>query len=76
MKQFHRIGDVPANLDVPSTNTGDYVTSLGMGIPLPEKDLEINPELLQCDPDISEIGQPKTNGNTAQVNTASLLHQT
>ena len=38
-----------------TTNTGDYVTTLGMVIPLPEKDLEIDPDLLQRDPDISEI---------------------
>ena len=38
-----------------TTNTGDYVMTLGMVIPLPEKDLEIDPDLLQRDPDISEI---------------------
>ena len=36
-----------ANLEVPTMNTGDYVTSLGMVIPLPAEDLEIAPELLQ-----------------------------
>ena len=56
-----------ANLEVPMTNTGDYVTSLGMVIPLPEKDLEISPELLQWVPDITEIEQPETKRNKVQV---------
>ena len=56
-----------ANLEVPMTNTGDYVTSLGMAIPLPEKDLEIALELLQWVPDITEIEQPETKRNKVQV---------
>ena len=57
------------NLEVPMTNTGDYVTSLGMVIPLREKDLEITSELLQHDPDIIEIEQPETMRNKVQVTT-------
>ena len=60
---------VATNLEVPKTNTGDYVTSLGRIIPLPEKDLEIAPELLQHDPDITEIEQPETTENTPKINT-------
>ena len=51
---------VATDLDGPAAYTGDYVTTLGRIIRLPEKDLEIAPELLQCDPDITEIEQPKT----------------
>ena len=57
------------NPEVLAINTGDYVTTLGRIIPLPEKDLEIFPELLQRDPDITEIEQPKTTENKMQVNT-------
>ena len=54
--------------DTTKTNTGDYVTSLGMIIPLPEKDLEIAPELLQHDlPDIFEIEPNTTNGKNMQI---------
>ena len=60
---------VSTNLEVPYTNTGNYVASLGRIIPLPERDLEIARELLQHDPDITEIEQPKTNGSSAQINT-------
>ena len=49
-----------ANSGAPTINTGDYVISLGMVTPLPEKDLEITPDLLQRDPDITEIEQPET----------------
>ena len=59
--------DVSANLEVPMTNTGDYVTSLGMVIPLPEKDLEIALELLQRDPDITELEQPETKRNNVEI---------
>ena len=50
-------------------NTGDYVTSLGRIVPLPEKDLEIAPELLQCNPDISELEKPEPMVNAPKVNT-------
>ena len=60
---------VSANLEVPTTNIGDYVTSLGMVIPLPEKDLEIAPELLQRNPDITELEQPETNRSNVQKTT-------
>ena len=56
-----------ANSGAPTINTGDYVTSLGMVIPLEEKDLEITPDLLQRDPDIMEIEQPKSKGNKVQI---------
>ena len=60
----------PTNPDTTKTNTGDYVTSLGMIIPLPEKDLEIAPELLQHDlPDIFEIEPNTTNGKNMQIKT-------
>ena len=55
--------------DPPQPNTGDYVMSLGKIIPLPEKDLEIAPELLQRDPDITEIKQPDALENTPKVST-------
>ena len=61
--------DRTTNPDVPAINMGDYVTTLGRIIPLPEKDLEISPELLQRDPDVTEIEQPKTTENKMQVNT-------
>ena len=60
---------VATNLEVPKTNTGDYVTSLGRIIPLLENDLEIAQELLQSDPDITEIEQPETMENTPKINT-------
>ena len=53
----------------PQVNTGDYVTSLGRIGPLPEKDLEIPPELLQCDPDITEVEAPKMVVKAPKVNT-------
>ena len=56
-----------ADSGVPTINTGDYVTSLGMVLPLPEKDLEIAPDLLQRDPDIMEIEQPETKRNKVQL---------
>ena len=42
-----------------------------MIVPLPEKDLEIAPELLQRDPDISEVelDKPEHSVNVARVNT-------
>ena len=61
--------ELSANLEVPTTNTGDYVTSLGMVIPLPEKDLEIAPELLQRDPDITELEEPETERNNVEITT-------
>ena len=57
------------NNELPQANTGDYVTSLGRIVPLPEKDLEITPELLQCDPDISELEKPEPMVNASKVNT-------
>ena len=60
---------VPTDLEIPETNTGDYVTSLGGIIPLPEKDLEIALELLQHDPDITEIKQSETMANPLEINT-------
>ena len=60
---------VSTNLEAPKTNTDNYVTSLGRIIPLIEKDLKIALELLECDPDITEIEQPNTNGNIAEINT-------
>ena len=47
----------------------DYVTSLGRIIPLPEQDLEIAPELLQRDPEITEKDKSETLENTPVVNT-------
>ena len=53
----------------PEVNTGDYVTSLGRIVPLPEKDLEIPLELLQCKPDITEVEVPEPVVNVPKVTT-------
>ena len=48
------------NQEMPEINTVDYVGLFGMILPLSEKDLEIDPELLQCDPpDVLEIETDK-----------------
>ena len=64
---FPSTSGASANSGAPTINTDDYVTSLGMVIPLPAKDLEITPELLQRDPDLTEIEQPKTKRNKVQL---------
>ena len=60
---------VSQNRDFPQPNTDNYVTFLGRIVPLPEKDLEIALELLQCVPDISELEKPEHSGNVSRVNT-------
>ena len=66
---FPSTSDAPVNLGAPTKETGDYVTSLGMVIPLPEKDLEIALELLQRDPDVMEIEQPEPTRNNVRLET-------
>ena len=66
-EKFPSTSGASANWGAPTINTGDYVTSLGMVIPLPEKDLEIVPDLLQRNPDIMEIEQPETKRNKVQL---------
>ena len=66
-KTFPLTSGASANSGAPTIDTGDYVISLGMVLPLPEKDLEIAPELLQRDPDITEIEQPETKRNKVQL---------
>ena len=57
------------NKEIPQPQTGEYVTSLERIIPLPEKDLEITRELLQCDPDIFELDKPEQIKKLTRVNT-------
>ena len=64
---FTSTSGAPANPGAPTINTYDYVTPLGMVIPLPAKDLEITRELLQRDPDMMEIEQPETKRNNVQL---------
>ena len=64
---FPSTSGASANSGAPTKNTDDYVTSLGMVIPLPARDLEITPELLQHDPDMTEIEQPETKRNKVQL---------
>ena len=66
---FPLTSGAPVNMGTPARETGDYVTSLGMVIPLPEKDLEIAPELLQRDPDVMEIEQPEPTRNNVRLET-------
>ena len=66
-KTFPSTSGAPANHEAPTINTDDYVTSLGMVIPLPAKDLEITPELLQHHPYMTEIEQPETKRNKVQL---------
>ena len=68
-KTFPSTSGAPVNMGTPTRETGDYVTSLGMVIPLPEKDLEITPELLQRDPDVMEIEQPEPMRNNVRLET-------
>ena len=58
---------VSQNREIPQPKTGEYVPSLGMIVPLPEKDLEIAPELLQCDPDITELDKPEQMENVSTI---------
>ena len=58
---------VSQNRDIPHPKTGEYVTSLGMIVPLPEKDLEIAPELLQSDPDITDLDKPEQMENVSRI---------
>ena len=64
---FPSTSGAPDNSGAPTINTDDYVTPLGMEIPLPTKDLEIAPELLQHDPDMTEIEQSETKRNKVQL---------
>ena len=57
----------PANPGASTSNTDDYVIPPGMVIPLPAKDLEVARELLQRDPDMTEIEQPEPSTNTAPL---------
>ena len=60
---------VSQNREIPQPQTGEYVTSLGRIIPLPEKDLEIARELLQHDPDIFELDKSEQIKKVTRVNT-------
>ena len=58
---------VSQNREIPQPKTSEYVTSLGMIVPLPEKDLEIAPELLQCDPNVTEHDKPEQMENVFRI---------
>ena len=58
---------VSQNREIPQPKTAEYVTSLGMIVSLLEKDLQIAPELLQRDPDITELDKPEQMENVSRI---------